>query len=201
MACIHPIPRFRFWRDDMLATQALSAGAARTRPLRPFRDPRSGPVPGRRAKTALRPIAWQGHCPHLTPPPSGGSLFLSETPCPRMVVALWSSSITRETTPAVAMGHNPYTGTGLTSECPSSTSSSLLERARAKDPQAWERLCRVYGPVVYHWARNAGLQDQDAADIGQKVCRTVPVRRSEPEASGGKNARPSQPNLPDGQHR
>jgi len=34
----------------------------------------------------------------------------------------------------------------------------------------------AYGPLVYHWARQAGLQDQDAADIGQEVFRTVADR-------------------------
>ena len=59
-----------------------------------------------------------------------------------------------------------------------STSSGLLERVRAKDPRAWERLCRVYGPLIYHWARSAGLQEQDVVDIGQEVFHTVAVRMS-----------------------
>lgn len=58
----------------------------------------------------------------------------------------------------------------------SSTSVSLIERARCMDPDAWERLCYVYGPLVYRWGRRAGLQDSDAADIGQEVFRTVAGR-------------------------
>ena len=74
------------------------------------------------------------------------------------------------------MSDRPDTGTGLNSEASPSTSTGLLERVRGKDPQAWERLCRVYGPLVYEWARAAGLQDQDAADVGQDVFQTVALR-------------------------
>lgn len=63
-----------------------------------------------------------------------------------------------------------------TSDSSSSTSTSLIERARQLDPQAWRRLCAIYGPLVYHWARRAGLQDNDAADVGQEVFRTVVAR-------------------------
>ncbi|REJ72263.1 MAG: sigma-70 family RNA polymerase sigma factor [Planctomycetota bacterium] len=63
-----------------------------------------------------------------------------------------------------------------TSEESSSTSISLIERARDSDPEAWRRLCLVYGPLVYRWARVVGLQDSDAADLGQEVFRTVAAR-------------------------
>lgn len=55
----------------------------------------------------------------------------------------------------------------------SSTSSSLLARARAGDPEAWERLTQIYGPLVYSWARRAGLQASDASDVVQEVFRAV----------------------------
>lgn len=55
----------------------------------------------------------------------------------------------------------------------SSTSPSLLSRARHADPQAWSRLTQLYGPVVYQWARRAGLQPQDAADVMQDVFQAV----------------------------
>ena len=63
-----------------------------------------------------------------------------------------------------------------TSEESSSTSISLIERARESDPEAWRRLCVVYGPLVYRWARVVGFQDSDAADLGQEVFRTVASR-------------------------
>ena len=58
----------------------------------------------------------------------------------------------------------------------SSTSRSLIERARDFDKDAWRRLCEVYGPVVYRWARAKGLQSTDAADIGQEVFRVVAAK-------------------------
>lgn len=57
-----------------------------------------------------------------------------------------------------------------------STSLSLLERACERDHDAWRRMCVLYGPLVYRWARRAGLQDSDAADIGQEVFRTLHQR-------------------------
>jgi RNA polymerase sigma-70 factor (ECF subfamily) len=58
----------------------------------------------------------------------------------------------------------------------SSTSASLIDRVRRLEPEAWRRLCAIYGPLVYRWARVAGLQDADAADVGQEVFRTVAAR-------------------------
>jgi RNA polymerase sigma-70 factor (ECF subfamily) len=54
-----------------------------------------------------------------------------------------------------------------------STSASLIARARVGDAQAWERLVELYGPVIYRWGRQAGLQDSDAADVMQEVFRDV----------------------------
>lgn len=54
-----------------------------------------------------------------------------------------------------------------------STSSSLIERAIARDDDAWRRLSAFYGPMAYRWARQAGLQSQDAADVVQEVFGSV----------------------------
>ena len=54
-----------------------------------------------------------------------------------------------------------------------STASSLIAGARTGQPEAWERLVRLYGPLAYGWARKAGLQEQDAADVMQEVFRKV----------------------------
>lgn len=59
------------------------------------------------------------------------------------------------------------------SDVGSQTSSSLLDRARADDRAAWERLVGLYAPLVYGWCRNAGLQPEDARDIGQEVFSAV----------------------------
>ncbi|MCA9138914.1 MAG: RNA polymerase sigma factor [Planctomycetales bacterium] len=59
-----------------------------------------------------------------------------------------------------------------------STSTSLLERARQDDQRAWNRLCQLYSPSIYRWARQCGLQEDDAADVAQEVfsslARTLP---------------------------
>jgi RNA polymerase sigma-70 factor (ECF subfamily) len=54
-----------------------------------------------------------------------------------------------------------------------STSSSLIERAVAHDAEAWRRLSALYAPMVYRWARQTGLQSQDAADMVQEVFRSI----------------------------
>jgi RNA polymerase sigma-70 factor (ECF subfamily) len=49
----------------------------------------------------------------------------------------------------------------------------LLDRARADDAAAWARLVALYAPLVLHWCRRAGLQDEDAADVFQEVFQSV----------------------------
>ncbi len=41
------------------------------------------------------------------------------------------------------------------------------------EPQAWERLVALYGPLVLHWCRGRGLQGSDAADVFQDVFRSI----------------------------
>jgi RNA polymerase sigma-70 factor (ECF subfamily) len=53
------------------------------------------------------------------------------------------------------------------------TSRSLLERARADDSAAWERLVGLYAPLVFGWCRRWGLPEQDAADVLQEVFQAV----------------------------
>jgi RNA polymerase sigma-70 factor (ECF subfamily) len=54
-----------------------------------------------------------------------------------------------------------------------SVASSLLVRLRGQDADAWRRLTALYGRVVYDWCRKAGLQAEDAADVGQEVFHAV----------------------------
>lgn len=56
------------------------------------------------------------------------------------------------------------------------TSLSLLDRLRAGDEQGWERLVRLYGPLVYSWCRQAGLGPEDAGDVSQEVFTTVSTK-------------------------
>lgn len=54
-----------------------------------------------------------------------------------------------------------------------STPTSLLERVKAREAEAWERLVYIYGPLVYRWCRLAGLQGADAGDVAQDVFAAV----------------------------
>jgi RNA polymerase sigma-70 factor (ECF subfamily) len=54
-----------------------------------------------------------------------------------------------------------------------STSRSLLARAHANDPEAWDRLVTLYAPLVWHWCRRMNLPAQDTADIFQDVFQSV----------------------------
>jgi RNA polymerase sigma-70 factor (ECF subfamily) len=45
----------------------------------------------------------------------------------------------------------------------------LLERARANDPAAWERMASLYQPLVRHWCARAGLGAEDVDDVTQEV--------------------------------
>lgn len=65
------------------------------------------------------------------------------------------------------------------------TSTSLLMRVKTDDSEAWRRLAYLYGPMVYRWARKAGLQPSDAQDIVQNVFISV--------ASGIEHFRRSRP--------
>lgn len=53
------------------------------------------------------------------------------------------------------------------------TSLSLLDRAKSRNPDAWRRLCELYAPLVYGWARKAGVASDDVPDIVQEVFRIV----------------------------
>ncbi len=54
-----------------------------------------------------------------------------------------------------------------------STSRSLLADAKLAVPGAWERLVRLYAPLVASWCRRSGVAEQDIADILQDVFAAV----------------------------
>ena len=56
------------------------------------------------------------------------------------------------------------------------TSLGLLARARANDAAAWGRLVALYAPLVFHWCRRWGLQEEDAADPGAKPMFCLPAK-------------------------
>jgi len=54
------------------------------------------------------------------------------------------------------------------------TRLSLLLRLRdLNDTAAWSQFVRLYLPLVYHYLRRRGMQDADAADVGQEVLKSV----------------------------
>ena len=67
---------------------------------------------------------------------------------------------------------NPARGRIVTSTT-NSTSHSLVERAKCHDPESWQRLTQLYGPMVFQWARRHGVEAHDAADIVQTVFATL----------------------------
>ena len=54
------------------------------------------------------------------------------------------------------------------------TQPSLLLRFRdASDAESWRTFVSVYAPLIYRSCRRRGLQDADAADVGQEVLTQV----------------------------
>ena len=53
------------------------------------------------------------------------------------------------------------------------TSLSLLHRARAREPAAWERLFYLYRPLVLYWCSRWGVRQEDADDVVQEVFREL----------------------------
>ena len=51
----------------------------------------------------------------------------------------------------------------------SRTSSSLLQRIRNRDEDAWARMVRLYTPLVCHWCARRGVVGADADDLAQEV--------------------------------
>jgi RNA polymerase sigma-70 factor (ECF subfamily) len=54
-----------------------------------------------------------------------------------------------------------------------STSRSLLASAKLDDPFAWERVVRLYAPLVASWCRRWGVAEQDLGDLLQDVFASV----------------------------
>ena len=58
-------------------------------------------------------------------------------------------------------------------DSPLTRASLLLQLRDGTNHDAWLEFTRLYGPVVYGFARKRGLQDADAADMMQDVMRSV----------------------------
>src|SRR5690606_12959139 len=92
-----------------------------------------------------------------SPVPTSGSAFASDRPSDRR------NHTTRPMTKENAVA----------SADPGSTAASLVAGVKALDPTAWRQLVTLYGPLIYGWARRAGLRGEDAADVTQDVFRAV----------------------------
>src|SRR5688572_21724915 len=58
-------------------------------------------------------------------------------------------------------------------ESPLTRASLLVQLRDGTNHVAWQEFVKLYGPVVYGFARKRGLQDADAADLMQDVMRSV----------------------------
>lgn len=63
----------------------------------------------------------------------------------------------------------------LTSPHPSDrpTSPTLLHAVVQGDAVGWERLVRIYGPLMVSWCRHCGLSEDDALDVAQESLLAV----------------------------
>jgi hypothetical protein len=79
----------------------------------------------------------------------------------RLLSAPWEARPPRFCSPLVVNGHalDPL---------------SLLERLRRlQDGAAWSQFVHLYTPLLFRWARGAGLPEADAADLLQDVFTTL----------------------------
>lgn len=58
-------------------------------------------------------------------------------------------------------------------DSPLTRTSLVLQLREPGNHAAWQEFARLYGPVIYGFARKRGLQDADAADMMQDVLRSV----------------------------
>jgi RNA polymerase sigma-70 factor (ECF subfamily) len=68
------------------------------------------------------------------------------------------------------------------------TSQTLLQRLRDNEADAWQRLVRLYGPLVRYWCVRWGLPPEDADDVSQEVFHALAgalpgFRREQPGAT------------------
>ncbi len=70
------------------------------------------------------------------------------------------------------------------------TPASLLARLKQSAPEdAWDRFVRIYTPFIYQWARQAGSQPADAADLVQEVLTSLIQKLPEFTYDGRKSFR------------
>jgi RNA polymerase sigma-70 factor, ECF subfamily len=65
------------------------------------------------------------------------------------------------------------TSSGERPQPSTATSRSLLERIKADDAAAWDRLISLYAPLAYRWCRRWDVPEQEIADVLQEVFQSV----------------------------
>src|SRR4051794_34805294 len=100
----------------------------------------------------------------LSPPPGRSIIIIRGQSAPITVESLQSHRMdSRNLSMESGEGQQPSTA----------TSRSLIDRVKAGDEAAWDRLVGLYGPLVYRWCRQSDLPDQELADIFQDVFQAV----------------------------
>jgi RNA polymerase sigma-70 factor (ECF subfamily) len=64
------------------------------------------------------------------------------------------------------------------------TSASLLQQARDRRAEAWDRLVALYVPLLHAWLTAAGLQPADRDDLTQRVLEVLVRQLPDFEHSG-----------------
>lgn len=81
-----------------------------------------------------------------------------------------------------------YTGKPADGDASRSMSSSLLERLKGRQPDAWSRLVQLFYPLVRGWCQRAGLQEDDASEVAQEVFRAIAGNVERFERDDGRNS-------------
>jgi DNA-directed RNA polymerase specialized sigma24 family protein len=68
-----------------------------------------------------------------------------------------------------AVAPAPPAGEGGSSAAQNAVARTLLERARAGEADAWQRLAKLLVPLIDHWCRSAGLSEWDAQQLAPQV--------------------------------
>jgi len=68
------------------------------------------------------------------------------------------------------------------------TNPGLISGGRKDDSQAWEEIVSRYSPLIYHWARQHGMQPAEAANIVQETRLSVAGQLQAFEARSGKGS-------------
>ena len=66
------------------------------------------------------------------------------------------------------------------------TSLSLIVRAQENDSEAWERIAKLYSPMIYFWCQESGLAEPDLRDVFQEVFHTLArnIKKFQPIENG-----------------